>query len=81
MARWAVLGAFLWVNEGASVPALVAPWALGGAMVDTDLDHEGVGVTGHGGIDECSIGLNNGLEVVVAGGQGVDAIGEKGGAM
>jgi len=76
-----VLSAFLWVNEATSVATVVTPRSLGSAVVDADLDHQSVGVTSHGGIDECSIGLNNGLYGVVVGGHDVDAISEKSGAM
>lgn len=81
VAQWAMLGAFGRINERASIAALVATWPLGGAMMDADLDHHGVCISGHGGIGERGVGFDHCLERIVVCRQGVDAVGEESGAV
>jgi hypothetical protein len=76
-----VVGTFLWINERAGIATLTAAGALSGAVVDADLDHHGMGVAGHGGIAECCIGLDHGLQGIVRGIHGINVVSEELGTM
>ena len=67
-----MVGTFAGIHKFAYRPGLLAARFIGGAMMNTNLDHHGMQFTGLIQVAEGQVGFDEALHLVVRGGQGID---------